>query len=56
MNISSEDLIFYKDGNKIYSGGFNVNSVLLKKGHSPFISLDNNNKQKGGSPLQNEDE
>lgn len=54
MNISSDDLIFYKDGNKIYSGGFNVNSILLKKGHSPFISF--NNKQKGGSPLDNDGE
>ena len=46
MSITSEDLIFYKDGNKIYSGGFNVNSLLLKKGHSPFITF--NNKQNGG--------
>jgi len=59
MNISSEDLIFYKDGKNIYSGGFNVNSVLLKKGHSPFISFNSNNhnnKQKGGSDLENEEE
>jgi len=56
MNISSDDLIFYKDGNKIYSGGFSVNSVLLKKGHSPFITFNNNhNTQKGGSYLENEE-
>ena len=54
MNVSSEDLIFYKDGSKIYSGGFSVNSVLLKKRHSPFISF-NNNKQKGGTDLENEE-
>jgi hypothetical protein len=41
MSITSEDLIFYKDGDKVYSGGFSVNSVLLKKGGSPFITLNN---------------
>ena len=46
MNITSEDLIFYKDGNKIYSGGFSVDSLLLKKGHSPFMTF--NNQQNGG--------
>ena len=45
MSITSEDLIFYKDGDKVYSGGFSVNSILLKKGGSPFITLDN---QHGG--------
>lgn len=47
MNITSEDLIFYKDGNKIYSGGFSVDSLLLKKGHSPFTTF--NNPQNGGN-------
>jgi len=47
MNITSEDLIFYKDGNKIYSGGFSVDSLLLKKGHSPFTTF--NNQQNGGN-------
>jgi hypothetical protein len=37
--ITPEDLILYKEGDKIYSGGFQVNSVLLKQGVSPFSSF-----------------
>jgi len=46
--ITAEDLIFYsdKDGG-IYSGGFNVNSILMKQGGSPIITL--NQPQEGGS-------
>lgn len=36
--ITPEDLILYKEGDKIYSGGFQVNSILLKQGKSPFSS------------------
>lgn len=32
QEVTPEDLIFYKEGNKIYSGGFQVNSILLKQG------------------------
>jgi hypothetical protein len=28
--ITTDDLIYYKEGDKIYSGGFLVNSILLK--------------------------
>lgn len=31
--ITADDLILYKEGDKIYSGGFQVNSILLKQGH-----------------------
>jgi hypothetical protein len=37
--ITPEDLILYKEGDKIYSGGFQVNSILLKQGLSPFSSF-----------------
>jgi len=37
--ITPEDLILYKEGEKIYSGGFHVNSILLKQGLSPFSSF-----------------
>lgn len=30
--ITADDLILYKEGDKIYSGGFQVNSILLKQG------------------------
>jgi hypothetical protein len=39
-NIDSDDLIFYNDENgEIHSGGFNVNSVLMKMGLSPITTL-----------------
>jgi hypothetical protein len=47
--IGAEDLIFYSDkDNNIYSGGFNVNSLIMKQGFSPIITL-NNNLQTGGT-------
>lgn len=39
--ITADDLIYYKEGDKIYSGGFQVNSILLKKGLSPLTSFQN---------------
>jgi hypothetical protein len=49
--MNAEDLIFYSDKeNNIYSGGFNVNSVMLKQGISPMVTLNqSNNSQSGGS-------
>ena len=39
--ISSDDLVFNnKDG--IYSGGFNVQSIMLKGGISPILTLNKN--------------
>jgi hypothetical protein len=39
-HIDSDDLIFYNDENgEIHSGGFNVNSVLMKMGLSPITTL-----------------
>jgi hypothetical protein len=46
-SLSAEDLIFYSDkDNNIYSGGFNVNSIIMKNGSSPIATL--NQTQKGG--------
>ena len=42
-HISAEDLTFYKEDGKIMSGGFNVSSILMKKG------IDLNQKGGGGS-------
>ena len=39
--ITTDDLIYYKEGDKIYSGGFLVNSILLNKGISPYASFQN---------------
>jgi len=51
--INAEDLIFYSDKeNNIYSGGFKLNSVMMKQGLSPIVTLNQNhesNSQSGGS-------
>ena len=50
--ISAEDLIFYREGDNIYSGGFSVNSILLKQGYSPIYTMNyknDSNFQEGGS-------
>jgi len=46
--IEVDDLIFYKtEKGEIYSGGFNVNSMILKQGLSPIVTL-NSDIQTGG--------
>jgi len=59
MNYSNEndtykldggDLVFYSDTDKqIYSGGFSVNSIMMKSGISPFTTLNGPNIQTGGN-------
>ena len=45
-SIGAEDLIFYSDKeNNIYSGGFNVNSLIMKQGFSPIVTLNTNHFQ-----------
>ena len=47
--ISGEDFIFNIDtNNNIHTGGFSVNSILMKGGFSPIITLNNDNIQTGG--------
>jgi hypothetical protein len=46
--IEAKDLVYTnKDG--IYSGGFNVQSIMMKAGISPIMTINNNDGQKGGS-------
>lgn len=41
-NIGANDLIYYSDNEgKIYSGGFSVNSIMIKEGFSPIMTLNN---------------
>ena len=47
--IGGDDLIFFTDNNQIYSGGFNVNSIMMKSGISPFSTLNKINNQTGGN-------
>ena len=45
-----DDLVFYSDTDKqIYSGGFSVNSIMMKSGISPFTTLNDPNIQTGGN-------
>jgi hypothetical protein len=49
-NIDGSDLVFYSDSdNQIYSGGFSVNSIMMKTGFSPFTTLNKINTQTGGN-------
>jgi hypothetical protein len=48
--IDGNDLVFYSGPDKqIYSGGFSVNSIMMKSGISPFTTLNNMNVQTGGN-------
>jgi hypothetical protein len=47
--VGPNELVFNKDAETgIYSGGFDVNSTMLKGGLSPIITI-NNSLQEGGS-------
>jgi hypothetical protein len=48
--LDGNDLVFYGGSdNQIYSGGFSVNSIMMKSGISPFTTLNNTNGQTGGN-------
>jgi len=49
--IGPDELIYNNDANgNIYSGGFNVNSIMMKGGFSPIITLNESNAiQIGGA-------
>lgn len=51
-NLSGNDLVYYKENGKIMSGGFDINSILMKQDISPYSSL-NSNGQTGGSSVAN---
>lgn len=44
--MDATDMIFSDENNKITSGGFSVNSIMLKMGLSPLVTLNN---QSGGA-------
>jgi len=53
--IGVDELIYNNDG-EIHSGGFSVNSIMLKNGLSPILTLNNNNSnidliQSGGEKV-----
>ena len=48
--LDGNDLVFYGGSdNQIYSGGFSVNSIMMKSGISPFTTLNSTNQQTGGN-------
>ena len=48
--ISASDLVF-NNNNGIYSGGFNVQAIMMKNGISPIMTINNNDSQNGGSKV-----
>lgn len=51
--LSANDMIFYKEGDKIMSGGFSIESLLLHKGESPMYTANGseNTNITGGSVI-----
>jgi hypothetical protein len=48
-HFSGDDLIFYKENDKILSGGYSIDSILLKNNMSPMTTLNTPlNSQMGG--------
>lgn len=48
--MNEDDFVYYKDENdKVYSGGFSVNSLALKGGVSPFTPLSSYNRLPEGT-------
>jgi hypothetical protein len=47
-HISANDLIFYKEGGNIMSGGFSVESILLNKGEAPMYTANSLSSLEGG--------
>ena len=46
--IGASDLVF-NNSDGIYGGGFNVQSIMMKSGISPIMTLNSNNVQNGGT-------
>jgi hypothetical protein len=48
--IGSDDLVFYNDASgEIHTGGFSVNSILMKSNLSPIVTMNNLNIISGGA-------
>jgi hypothetical protein len=45
---SGDDLVFYQENNKIMSGGYLINSIMLKEGIYPMTTI--NEKYGGAKP------
>lgn len=48
--IGADELVFNNDiDNGIHSGGFSINSIMMKAGMSPIMTLNNNDSMTGGA-------
>ena len=47
--MNANDLIFNGDDKNINSGGFSVQSMLMKSSQSPFVTINNNSSFSGGN-------
>lgn len=48
--IGADELVFNNDiDNGIHSGGFSINSIMMKAGMSPIMTLNNNDSMIGGA-------
>ena len=49
--LSPVDMVFYKEGEKIMSGGFSIESLMWKNGESPMYTPNNPNNLSGGNSV-----
>jgi hypothetical protein len=45
--LNSNDLVFYKEGESVMSGGYKLNSIFLQNGVSPMQTNNEKRRQKG---------
>ena len=43
-SLGADDMVFYKEGEKVMSGGFLVDSIMLQKGGAPMQTIQNNDE------------
>jgi hypothetical protein len=53
--LNSNDLVFYKEGENVMSGGYKLNSIFLQNGVSPMQTNNTKKRQKGLESEQDSD-
>ena len=43
-SLGADDMVFYKEGEKVMSGGFLVDSIMLQKGGAPMQTIQNDDE------------
>ena len=56
MALTANDLIFYKEGSNIMSGGYSINSIFLKNGVSPMQTVNFRRKGLESNSLESDSE